>query len=150
MLRPCGIQDPAPTGPHQAPVDSASGAAVRICLYNAPPKRPDRLPGCRAAKSEGGLMFRRMMLGMYLAAMVLLVPSGALAKVLPAHAPGRAPSQAAGNTVEATESGGGANFVFVPDTITVKTGDTVTFKNTGKVPHTATADDGSFDFTPLI
>jgi len=94
-------------------------------------------------------MFRRMMLGMYLVAMVLLVPSGALAKVLPAHAPGRAPSQAAGNTVEATETGGGANFVFVPDTITVKTGDTVTFKNTGKVPHTATADDGSFDFTPL-
>jgi plastocyanin len=94
-------------------------------------------------------MFRRMMLGMYLAAMVLLVPSGALAKVLPAHAPGRAPSQAAGNTVEATETGGGATFVFVPDTITVKTGDTVTFKNTGKVPHTATADDGSFDFTPL-
>jgi plastocyanin len=94
-------------------------------------------------------MFRRMMLGMYLAAMVLLVPSGALAKVLPAHAPGRAPTQAAGNTVEATETGGGANFVFVPDTITVKTGDTVTFKNTGKVPHTATADDGTFDFTPL-
>jgi plastocyanin len=94
-------------------------------------------------------MFRRMMLGMYLGAMVLLVPSGALAKVLPAHAPGRAPTQAPGNTVEATESGGGANFVFVPDTITVKTGDTVTFKNTGKVPHTATADDGTFDFTPL-
>jgi plastocyanin len=92
-------------------------------------------------------MFRRMMLGMYLAAMVLLVPSGALAKVLPAHAPGRAPAQAAGTTVEATEQG--ANYVFVPDTITVKTGDTVTFKNTGKIPHTATADDGSFDFTPL-
>ena len=92
-------------------------------------------------------MFRRMMLGMYLAAMVFLVPSGALAKVPPAHAPGRAPAQAAGNTVEATEQG--ANYVFVPDTITVKTGDTVTFKNTGKIPHTATADDGSYDFTPL-
>jgi plastocyanin len=92
-------------------------------------------------------MFRRMMLGMYLAAMVFLVPSGALAKVPPAHAPGRAPAQAAGNTVEATEQG--ANYVFVPDTITIKTGDTVTFKNTGKIPHTATADDGSYDFTPL-
>jgi len=92
-------------------------------------------------------MFRRMMLGMYLAAMVLLVPSGALAKVLPAHPPGGAPAQAAGNTAEATENG--ANYVFVPDTITIKTGDTVTFKNTGKIPHTATADDGSFDFTPL-
>jgi plastocyanin len=96
-------------------------------------------------------MFRKVMLGMYLAAMVLLVPSGALAKVLPDHAPARAPAQApaAGNTVEATETGGGATFVFVPDTITIKTGDTVTFKNTGKVPHTATADDGSYDFTPL-
>ena len=94
-------------------------------------------------------MFRKMMLGMYFAAMVLLVPSGALAKALPVHAPGRTPAQAAGNTVEATETGGGANFVFVPDTITIKTGDTVTFKNTGKVPHTATADDGSYDFTPL-
>jgi plastocyanin len=94
-------------------------------------------------------MFRKVMLGMYLAAMVLLVPSGALAKVLPAHVPAQAPPPAAGNTVEATETGGGANFVFVPDTITVKTADTVTFKNTGKVPHTATADDGSFDFTPL-
>jgi plastocyanin len=92
-------------------------------------------------------MFRRMMLGMYLAAMVFLVPSGALAKVPPAHAPGRAPAQAAGNTVEATEQG--ANYVFVPDTVTIKTGDTVTFKNTGKIPHTATADDGSYDFTPL-
>jgi plastocyanin len=87
------------------------------------------------------------MVGMHLAAMVFLVPTGALAKVVPAHAPGRAPAQAAGNTVEATEQG--ANYVFVPDTVTVKTGDTVTFKNTGKIPHTATADDGSFDFTPL-
>jgi plastocyanin len=92
-------------------------------------------------------MFRRIMVGMYLAAMVFLVPTGALAKVLPAHAPGRAPAQAAGNTVEATEQG--ANYVFVPDTVTIKTGDTVTFKNTGKIPHTATADDGSYDFTPL-
>jgi plastocyanin len=86
-------------------------------------------------------MFRKMMLGMYLAAMVFLFPSTALATDQPVHAP----AQAAGNTVEATETGGGATFVFVPDTITVKTGDKVTFKNTGKVPHTATADDGSWD-----
>ena len=94
-------------------------------------------------------MFRKMMLGMYLASMVFLLPSTALAKALPAHAPGRAPhgapAQASANTVEATETGGGANFVFDPDTVTIKTGDKVTFKNTGKVPHTATADDGSWD-----
>jgi plastocyanin len=90
-------------------------------------------------------MFRKMMLGMYLAAMVFVFPSTALATDQPVHAP----AQAAGNTVEATETGGGANFVFVPQSITIKTGDTVTFKNTGKVPHTATADDSSYDFTPL-
>ena len=92
-------------------------------------------------------MFRKLMLGMYLASLVFLFPSTALAKALPAHAPSRAPrrppAQASANTVQATETGGGANFVFVPDTITIKTGDTVTFKNAGKVPHTATADAGS-------
>ena len=94
-------------------------------------------------------MFRKLMLGMYLASMVFLFPSTALAKAPPAQAPGqaphRAPAQAPGNTVEATETGGGASFAFVPDTITIKTGDKVTFKNTGKVPHTATADAGSWD-----
>ena len=90
-------------------------------------------------------MFRKLMLGMYLASMVLLFPSTALAKATPAQSPRRAPSQASANTVQATETGGGANFVFVPDTITIKTGDTVTFKNAGKVPHTATADGGSWD-----
>jgi plastocyanin len=92
-------------------------------------------------------MFRKTMLGMYLAAMVLFFPSTALAKSQPIQ-PTR-PAQASGNTVEATEQGGGAQMVFVPADITVKTGDHVTFKNTGKVPHTATADDGSFDKTPL-
>ncbi len=86
-------------------------------------------------------MFRKLMLGMYLASMVFLFPSIALAKATPAHAPGRAPrrapAQASANTVQATETGGGAN--------SVKTGDKVTFKNTGKVPHTATADDSSWD-----
>ena len=94
-------------------------------------------------------MFRKVMLGLYLASLVFLLPSTALAKAQPAHtngrAPRRAPAQAAANTVQATETGGGANFVFVPDTVTIKTGDKVTFQNTGKVPHTATADDGSWD-----
>ena len=94
-------------------------------------------------------MFRKTMLGTYLASMVFLFPSTALAKAspgqAPAHASGRSPAQAAGNTVQATETGGGATFAFTPDTVTIKTGDTVVFKNTGKVPHTATADDGSWD-----
>jgi plastocyanin len=34
---------------------------------------------------------------------------------------------------------------FSPGTITVKTGTTITFKNSDNVAHTATADGGSFD-----
>ncbi|MBI2012195.1 cupredoxin family copper-binding protein [Candidatus Daviesbacteria bacterium] len=38
-----------------------------------------------------------------------------------------------------------SNFTFVPKTITVKVGTTVTFTNKDSVGHSATADDGSFD-----
>ena len=92
-------------------------------------------------------MFRKLMLGMCLATMVFL-PGTALASAQ-AHAPAQAPSQGAGNTVQATETGGGSNFVFQPDTISIKTGDTVTFQNTGKIAHTATADDNSWDSANL-
>lgn len=34
---------------------------------------------------------------------------------------------------------------FSPSTLTVATGDTVTFTNVDRAPHTATAKDGSFD-----
>jgi plastocyanin len=85
-------------------------------------------------------MVRKMVLGMYLLIVVFAFPSTAIANDTE-----HAPAQAAANTVEATETGGGASFVFVPATITIKTGDKVTFKNTGKAPHTATADDGSWD-----
>lgn len=37
------------------------------------------------------------------------------------------------------------NFAFVPDTLRVQTGATVTWTNADNVPHTATALDGSFD-----
>jgi plastocyanin len=37
------------------------------------------------------------------------------------------------------------DFFFSPTSVTVATGDTVTWHNSGKEPHTATADDGSFD-----
>ncbi|OED42459.1 hypothetical protein AB833_07450 [Chromatiales bacterium (ex Bugula neritina AB1)] len=36
-------------------------------------------------------------------------------------------------------------FKFVPATITVKAGDTITWLNKDIAPHTATADDSSFD-----
>jgi plastocyanin len=37
------------------------------------------------------------------------------------------------------------DFLFSPATVTVHVGDLITWRNTGKTPHTATADDGSFD-----
>jgi plastocyanin len=37
------------------------------------------------------------------------------------------------------------DFFFSPTSVTVAVGDTVTWHNTGQAPHTATADDGSFD-----
>ena len=38
-----------------------------------------------------------------------------------------------------------ADFKFVPETVTVDVGTTVTWTNEDAAPHTATADDGSFD-----
>jgi LPXTG-motif cell wall-anchored protein len=38
-----------------------------------------------------------------------------------------------------------ADFTFAPKTITVNQGDTVTWNNNGPTPHSATANDGSFD-----
>ena len=38
-----------------------------------------------------------------------------------------------------------ADFTFAPATITVNQGDTVTWNNNGPTPHSATANDGSFD-----
>jgi len=37
------------------------------------------------------------------------------------------------------------DFGFEPASINVKVGESVTWTNTGAAPHTATADDGSFD-----
>jgi len=37
------------------------------------------------------------------------------------------------------------DFLFSPATVTIHAGDIVTWHNAGKQPHTATADDGSFD-----
>ena len=38
-----------------------------------------------------------------------------------------------------------ADFTFTPGTITINQGDTVTWNNNGPTPHSATANDGSFD-----
>jgi LPXTG-motif cell wall-anchored protein len=37
------------------------------------------------------------------------------------------------------------DFEFAPSSVTVDVGDTVTWSNEGPTPHSATADDGSFD-----
>ncbi len=53
------------------------------------------------------------------------------------------PSTGTGDSVEIVE------FVFEPETLTVPAGTTVTFTNQDKAPHTATADDSSFDTEEL-
>lgn len=58
---------------------------------------------------------------------------------LPAAGSLALPAQAA--TVEVTIQG----MKFDPADLAIKAGDTVTFTNQDGVPHTATADDGSFD-----
>jgi plastocyanin len=37
------------------------------------------------------------------------------------------------------------DFAFMPSSLMIASGTTVTWTNTGNAPHTATADDGSFD-----
>lgn len=45
-----------------------------------------------------------------------------------------------GPTVNAVDTGGTSNYAFSPKTIEVNPGQTVTFVNSGKTAHTATAD----------
>jgi LPXTG-motif cell wall-anchored protein len=64
----------------------------------------------------------------------------ALSLALLALAPvGAAPRQAETKSVNIQ------NFAFDPKDLTVAVGDTVSWKNSDKAPHTATANDGSFD-----
>lgn len=58
---------------------------------------------------------------------------------------GLALSLGAGSVAAADGSVAMAGFAFDPATTTVLVGDTVTWRNEDSAPHTATADDGSFD-----
>jgi plastocyanin len=64
-------------------------------------------------------------------------------------APEPAPVAVASHTGKAHASASASvnmgDFFFSPASVTVAVGDTVTWHNSGKEPHTATADDGSFD-----
>jgi plastocyanin len=65
-------------------------------------------------------------------------------------APAVTPVASADTTASGAPAGGSApativDFGFQPSTVTVRAGTTVTWTNTGGAPHTATADDGSFD-----
>jgi plastocyanin len=51
-------------------------------------------------------------------------------------------AEAAGAAVHSVTIDG---FAFKPPTITVKQGDTIEWRNTDPVPHTATSKDGGFD-----
>ena len=56
-----------------------------------------------------------------------------------------ASSPGAGSRTAATKAVTIRDFSFSPATVTVEAGDTVTWHNAGPSPHSATADDGSFD-----
>jgi plastocyanin len=58
---------------------------------------------------------------------------------------GLALSLGVGSVAAADGSVAMAGFAFDPATITVEVGDSVTWRNEDSAPHTATADDGSFD-----
>jgi plastocyanin len=67
--------------------------------------------------------------------------STSLGRVSPADAP----SGGASAHTAASASVNMVDFSFSPASVTVAVGDTVTWHNTGQAPHTATANDGSFD-----
>jgi plastocyanin len=75
---------------------------------------------------------------------VRLILAGALSAMTVAAA---IPADAAGTAVDMTEgSQNDANtWKFTPPDITVKAGTAVVWTNKGKQPHTASANDGSFD-----
>jgi LPXTG-motif cell wall-anchored protein len=64
-------------------------------------------------------------------------------RVEPADAPAGGASVGAHKSASTTVTMG--DFFFRPATVTVSVGDIVTWRNEGHEPHTATADDGSFD-----
>jgi len=61
---------------------------------------------------------------------------------------GKLPAQQATNTGGASVSI--QNFAFVPDTVRIKVGQTITWTNKDTAPHTATALAGAFNSTNLI
>lgn len=89
-------------------------------------------------------MVRKLVLGACLAAAVVVVPGAALAKGEPASkTPGQAASVCANPCmVQATDTGGLDNR-FAPAAITVNTGTTITWTNTGTADHTVTAGSGA-------
>jgi len=66
-------------------------------------------------------------------------------RLLVAAATGIAALATAASVVAADTDVTIANFAFAPDPVTVNVGDTITWTNNDSAPHTATADDGSFD-----
>lgn len=78
-------------------------------------------------------------------------PGAAAPSAVPAAAPAAsvvdAPTTDARPVARAAASGGVTigDFAFRPGTLTVHVGDTVSWANEDAAPHTATADDGSFD-----
>ena len=71
------------------------------------------------------------------------ISAGETTTVVRRGSPADAPSGGARTAASASLTIG--DYFFSPASVTVAVGDTVTWHNTGQQPHTATADDGSFD-----
>jgi plastocyanin len=73
--------------------------------------------------------------------------SGRISEAPAASSPAGAATAASAPTAQKAASASVTivDFSFSPGSVSVAVGDTVTWSNTGQAPHTATADDGSFD-----
>jgi plastocyanin len=93
----------------------------------------DRIRSSRSAKALAGL------------ALVVALAGAACSKSsTPSTSSSGTGGAAASNTIE---QGPGGQLVFSPDTLSVKTGATLTVKNVGSVPHTFTISGQGVDVT---
>jgi LPXTG-motif cell wall-anchored protein len=131
---PAGTAAPSETTPEAAPPEAAPPEAAPPEAAPAPPETappaPETAPPAETPAEE------------------VAPPAEAVAAPGAEPSPDRKRSRdraAPRATAAADTSVTVRDFDFAPSSITVDVGDTVTWTNEGPTPHTATADDGSFD-----
>jgi plastocyanin len=100
------------------------------------------------------MSLRRLSLAAAAASLALVAAACSGSTSAPAQPASAAPAAtavaSAGGAPREVPAGGSTpativDFGFQPSPLTIRAGTTVTWTNTGSAPHTATADDGSFD-----